>query len=169
LTAAITALSDYNSRPGRALTEAIETANTARAERRARQRAGLCGGDGVAWRLHVGKAGDREKFGDGLLKFNDEILSVIKKWQDIVQSDDAQQFATFKKRIEQFVDFRKELVRRAIEINPAAGREWGDNDENRAVRTALNKDLEALANALCRTRQTDRRADHGHQANCLLS
>jgi methyl-accepting chemotaxis protein len=86
-----------------------------------------------------------KKYGDGLLKFNDEILGVVRKWQDIVRTDDTEQFATFKKRIEQFVDFRKELVRRAIEINPAAGREWGDNDENRAVRTALNKDLDALA------------------------
>jgi methyl-accepting chemotaxis protein len=36
-------------------------------------------------------------------------------------------------------------VRRANEINPAAGREWGDNDANRTVRTALNKDIDALA------------------------
>src|SRR5262249_9658267 len=42
-------------------------------------------------------------------------------------------------------DFRKELVRRGNEIGPAAGREWGDNDANRSVRQALNKDLEALA------------------------
>ena len=38
-----------------------------------------------------------------------------------------------------------ELVRRANEISPAAGREWGDNDANRSVRSALNKDLEALS------------------------
>src|ERR1700752_2471743 len=86
-----------------------------------------------------------KKFGDGLLKFNDQILDVVRKWEGIVQADDAEQFATFKKRIEQFVDFRKELVRRANEISAAAGREWGDNDANRAVRSALNKDLEALS------------------------
>ena len=63
----------------------------------------------------------------------------------MVQADDAEQFAIFKKRIDQFVEFRKELVRRGVEINPAAGREWGDNDANRAVRSALNKDLEALS------------------------
>jgi methyl-accepting chemotaxis protein len=62
-----------------------------------------------------------------------------------VQGDDAKQFAAFKKRIEQFVAFRKELVRRGVEINAAAGREWGDNDANREVRMALNKDLEALS------------------------
>src|SRR4249919_739414 len=63
----------------------------------------------------------------------------------IHRADDAEQFAVFKKRIEQFVEFRKELVRRGVEINAAAGREWGDNDANRAVRSALNKDLEVLS------------------------
>ena len=56
-----------------------------------------------------------------------------------------QQFATFKKRIDQFVEFRKELVRRAIEVSHEAGREWGDNEANRSVRISLNKDLAALS------------------------
>jgi methyl-accepting chemotaxis protein len=86
-----------------------------------------------------------KKYGAGLLRFNDQIEEVVKGWQKIVRADDAEQFAAFVKRIEQFRDFRKELVRRAIEIAPAAGREWGDNDANRSVRTALNKDLEAFA------------------------
>src|SRR5258706_9087004 len=86
-----------------------------------------------------------KKYGEGLLKFNERLLAVVKNWQTLVQADDAEQFATFKKRIDQFIDFRKELVRRGVEIGPAAGREWGDNDANRAVRSALNKDLEALS------------------------
>ena len=86
-----------------------------------------------------------KKYGQGLLKFNDQIGEVVADWQTIVRSDDADQFAAFSKRIAQFREFRKELVRRAIEIAPAAGREWGDNDANRSVRTALNKDLEAFA------------------------
>ncbi len=86
-----------------------------------------------------------KKYGEGLLKFNDQIAGVVAKWQKLVRADDAEQFAAFAKRIEQFHEFRKELVRRAVEISPAAGREWGDNDANRNVRTALNKDLEALA------------------------
>jgi methyl-accepting chemotaxis protein len=145
LTAAITALSDYNARHNTELTAAIETANTAalNVERvNGLIYAVVMESRGVYMSL---KPDVVKKYGDGLLKFNDEILGVVKKWQDIVRTDDAEQFATFRKRIEQFVDFRKELVRRAIEINPAAGREWGDNDENRAVRTALNKDLDALA------------------------
>jgi methyl-accepting chemotaxis protein len=39
----------------------------------------------------------------------------------------------FKGRIDQFIDFRKELARRAVEISPAAGREWGDNDAPRGL------------------------------------
>jgi Methyl-accepting chemotaxis protein len=88
---------------------------------------------------------DVKKYGDGLLKFNDKILVVVKNWESIVRTDDAEQFAVFKKRIEQFVEFRKELVRRGVEIGGAAGREWGDNDANRTVRSALNKDLETLS------------------------
>src|SRR5215471_21787872 len=145
LTAAIALLSDYNSRRSHELTDAIETANTAalNVERV----------NGLVYAVVMDSRGvymsDKpdvvRKYGDGILKFNDQILAVVQKWQAIVQSDDAEQFATFKKRIEQFVDFRKELVRRALEINPAAGREWGDNEANRSVRTALNKDLEALS------------------------
>jgi methyl-accepting chemotaxis protein len=145
LTAAITMLSDYNSRRNAAITEAIETANLAalNVERvNSLVYAVVMESRGVYMSTDPAVV---KKFGDGLLKFNDQILAVVKKWESIVQADDAEQFSTFKKRIDQFVDFRKELVRRASEISPAAGREWGDNDANRAVRSALNKDLEALS------------------------
>ena len=106
-----------------------------------------------------------KKYGDGLLKFNDRILEVVKNWEGLVQADDAQQFATFKKRIEQFVDFRKELVRRGVEINAAAGREWGDNDANRNVRIALNKDLEALSKVYAeRSKKLAQQADAARTA-----
>jgi methyl-accepting chemotaxis protein len=145
LTAAITALSDYNSRANSELTAAIETASRAalNVERiNSLVYAVVMESRGVYMSSDVATV---KKYGEGLLKFNDRILSVVKTWETIVQADDAEQFAAFKKRVEQFVEFRKELVRRGIEINPAAGREWGDNDANREVRIALNKDLEALS------------------------
>ncbi len=86
-----------------------------------------------------------KRYGEGLLKFNDQIKKVVDEWQRTVRADDAEQFAAFSKRIHQFVEFRAELVRRGVEVDPAAGREWGDNEANRSVRTALNKDLDALA------------------------
>src|SRR5690242_19621194 len=145
LTAAIAVLSDYNTRKGTELTHAIETANLAalNVERvNSLVYAVVMESRGVYMSTEPAVV---KKFGDGLLKFNAQILEVVKRWETIVKADDAEQFATFKKRIEQFVDFRKELVRRGVEINAAAGREWGDNDANRAVRSALNKDLEALS------------------------
>ena len=145
LTAAITALSDYNSRRSAELIHEIETVNLAalNVERvNSLVYAVVMESRGVYMSTEKDVV---KKYGDGLLKFNDSILNVVKRWEAIVEADDAEQFATFRKRIEQFVEFRKELVRRANEISPAAGREWGDNDANRSVRSALNKDLEALS------------------------
>src|ERR1700760_336758 len=147
LTAAITILSDFNSRRGAELIHSIETANMAALNV---ERVNSLVYSVVMESRGVYMSTDPavvKKYGEGLLKFNDNILNVVKKWEAIVQADDAEQFATFKKRIEQFVEFRNELVRRANEISPAAGREWGDNDANRSVRSALNKDLEALSRA----------------------
>ena len=105
-----------------------------------------------------------KKYGDGLHKFSDQLLNVVKKWQAIVQADDAQQFTVFKKRIDQFVEFRKELVRRAVEVSHEAGREWGDNDANRDVRMELNKDLEALSKVYAeRSRRIAQQTEINHQ------
>ncbi len=145
LTAAITALSDFNTRRGTELTDAIETASLAalNVERvNSLVYAVVMESRGIYMSTEAAAV---KKYGDGLLKFNDQIVGVVKNWESIVQADDAQQFAVFKKRIEQFIEFRKELVRRGVEIGHAAGREWGDNDANRTVRSALNKDLEALS------------------------
>ena len=83
-------------------------------------------------------------YADGILKFNKQIADVVKAWQGSVRSDDALLFSQFAKRIAQFIDFRNELARLGTEVSPAAGREWGDNDANRTVRKALNKDLDKL-------------------------
>jgi methyl-accepting chemotaxis protein len=145
LTAVMTLLSDYNSRRNEELTEAVATASRAALNVQhvnSLVYAVVMESRGVYMSTDIAGA---KKFGGGLLKFNDQLLGVVKNWESLVQADDAEQFAVFKKRIDQFVEFRKELVRRGVEINPAAGREWGDNDANRQVRSALNKDLEALS------------------------
>ncbi len=95
-----------------------------------------------------------KRFGDNLLKFNDQIAKVVGEWRHHVRSEERTQFDEFSKRIEQFIGFRRELVRLGVEVSPAKGREWGDNEANRSVRTALNKDLDALAALYAR--QTER-------------
>ncbi|MDN4983324.1 methyl-accepting chemotaxis protein [Bradyrhizobium arachidis] len=170
LTAAIAMLSDYNSRRGAELTSAIETANAAalNVERvNSLVYAVVMESRGIYMSTEPAVV---KKYGDGLLKLNNRILGVVKGWESIVQADDAEQFATFKKRIEQFVDFRKELVRRGVEINAAAGREWGDNDANRAVRSALNKDLEALSKVYAeRARQITRETETNRTLSFVLT
>ena len=166
LTAAIATLSDYNSRRSAELTSAIETANAAalNVERvNSLVYAVVMESRGVYMSTEPAVV---KKYGEGLLKFNAQILDVVKRWETIVKADDAEQFATFKKRIEQFVEFRKELVRRGVEINAAAGREWGDNDANRAVRSALNKDLEALSKVYS---ERARQIAHETETNRTLS
>src|ERR1700750_3388729 len=170
LTAAIAVLSDYNTRKAAELTHAIETANLA-----------ALNVERVNWLVYAVVMESRgvymatepavvKKYGEGLLAFNERILGVGGKCQGYVQSDDAEQFATFKKRIEQFIEFRKELVRRANEISPAAGREWGDNDANRSVASALNKDLEALSKVYVeRGRRIAEQTEQNHLLSLVLT
>ena len=104
-------------------------------------------------------------YGDGLLVFNDRIGEVVKEWQLAVRSDDEALFREFSQRIRQFQEFRRELVRRGTEINPAAGREWGDNDANRSVRKALNQDLTKLGELYAkRSQRIYREIDQGIEA-----
>ena len=170
LVAAITALSDYNSRQNAALTEAVATASRAalNVERvNSLVYAVVMESRGVYMSTEPAVV---KKYGDGLLKFNDRILDVVKSWQALVQADDSEQFATFKKRIEQFIEFRKELVRRGVEVSPAAGREWGDNDANRSVRSALNKDLEALSKVYAeRSKKLAQQTDANHMMALVLT
>ena len=83
-------------------------------------------------------------YADGILKFNKQIAKVVVDWKKSVRGDDAELFVQFSQRIATFIDFRRELARLGTEVSPAAGREWGDNDANRSVRKALNKDLDKL-------------------------
>jgi methyl-accepting chemotaxis protein len=170
LTAAITALSDYNTRRNAELMEAVDTASRAalNVERiNSLVYAVVMESRGVYMSTDPAVV---KKYGEGLLKFNERILAVVKNWEAIVQADDAEQFATFKKRIEQFVDFRKELVRRGVEISAAAGREWGDNDANREVRSALNKDLEALSKVYAeRSKKLAGQTDTNHTMAFVLT
>src|SRR5436190_987002 len=170
LTAAITALSDYNTDRNTDLTEAVSTASRAalNVERiNSLVYAVVMESRGVYMSTEPAVV---KKYGEGLLAFNQRILEVVKNWQTLVQADDAEQFATFKKRVEQFVEFRAELVRRVVEDGPAAGREWGVNDANRAVRTALNKDLEALSKVYAeRSKKLAQTTDENHTLAFILT
>jgi methyl-accepting chemotaxis protein len=170
LIAAITALSDYNSRRGAELMDAVETASRAALNvQRVNSLVYAVVMESRGVYMSTDKTG-AGKFGEGLLKFNEQLLAVVASWEQLVQADDSAQFAVFRKRIDQFVEFRKELVRRGVEIGPAAGREWGDNDANREVRAALNKDLDALSKVYAeRSKRLAQQTDANHVLAVVLT
>ncbi|MGJ5080569.1 PAS-domain containing protein [Bradyrhizobium sp. HKCCYLS3013] len=100
------------------------------------------------------------RYADAQLVKLAQLSKVVEEWEAQVADGDAALFAPFKKRIEQFVAFRTEMARQTISVGSSAARELGDNDENRAVRTALNEDLEKLSRLYAdRTRELGEAAD----------
>jgi hypothetical protein len=90
LTAAITILSDYNTRRNAELTEAIETASRSalNVERvNSLVYAVVMESRGVYMSTEPAVV---KKYGDGVIKFNDQILAVVKDWESIVRADDAE-------------------------------------------------------------------------------
>lgn len=85
-----------------------------------------------------------KKFGANQLKYLDRLSEVISGWSATLSAEDRAEFEAFAGRIKTFSDFRRELVSRAENAGPAAAREFGDNEANRTVRSALNADLEKL-------------------------
>ena len=59
-----------------------------------------------------------KRYGALLLQFNDRIAKVVQDWRHSVGGADAAQFSEFEKRIQQFMEFRKELVRLGTEVAP---------------------------------------------------
>ena len=109
-----------------------------------------------------------KKFAEGLTRFNDQIGGVMEGWQRSVRPEDADVFAQFAARVKQFQEFRRELVRRGTEISPASGSEWGNNDANRTVRTALTNDLDVLGRLYAnRSREIYGRIESGMATSAL--
>ncbi len=98
-----------------------------------------------------------KKYGDGLLKFNARILEVVKNWEALVQADDAQQFATFKKRINSSSNSATSWFAAASRSTRRLGANGATTTPTAKCATALNKDLEALSQGLRRTQQETRR------------
>jgi methyl-accepting chemotaxis protein len=88
-----------------------------------------------------------EPFGKLLLKRLGEMQATAKLWKEKPIEGERASLEAMAKGIDEFVRFRTELVRLAREETTAKAREFGDNDANRKVRQALNKQLEGLAKA----------------------
>src|SRR5947208_7645250 len=88
-----------------------------------------------------------EPFAKNLIRDLDALREVAQVWKAetiVSQQSNVEELA---RRIDQFVQFRTELVRLGREDSTAAARTFGDNDANRNVRTALNESLSIVARA----------------------
>jgi methyl-accepting chemotaxis protein len=88
-----------------------------------------------------------KKFGDLMKVSLDKLQKASAELDEAIDGPEQATYEAFAKRVQEFRTFRLEMLRRGLEIAPAAAREYGDNDANRTVRTALNKDLERFASA----------------------
>ena len=146
LTAAITALSDYNTRRNAELTEADRDRQPRRAQRRARQFAGLCGGDGIPRRLHVDGTRRREEIWRGAAQVQrpdprrGQELAIHRPGRRRRAVRRLQEAHRTVRRIPQGTG----SPRRSRSVPPPAAN-GATTTPIATVRSALNKDLEALS------------------------
>lgn len=67
------------------------------------------------------------------------------EWSNYTEAEDRALMDRANARADEFIKFRSELVRLSREATLTESREFGDNDQNRNNRSALNKEMEALA------------------------
>lgn len=88
-----------------------------------------------------------EPFAHNMLKGLDELHQVSQDWKKSAIAAQRSNAEELTKRIEDFIAFRRELVRLAQEESTAAARAVGDDNANRNVRTSLNESLRSVARA----------------------
>jgi methyl-accepting chemotaxis protein len=85
-----------------------------------------------------------EPFAKKLLQDLADIETTANLWKSRLIASERGRIDDLARDIAQFIEFRKELVRRAQFETTESARAYGDNDANRKVRSALNDKLVAL-------------------------
>ena len=88
-----------------------------------------------------------EPFAKNLVRKLPDLQETVRSWKAEAIASQQSNVEELARRIDQFVQFRTELVRLGKEESTAAARIFGDNDANRNVRTALNESLSTVARA----------------------
>jgi len=88
---------------------------------------------------------DAARFAKPMVENLARIRRLVGDIEAITDSDQRVEFNSLKSVVDQYITFRTELARLGTEVDPAKGREYGDNDANRANRTALNRLVDATA------------------------
>jgi methyl-accepting chemotaxis protein len=88
-----------------------------------------------------------EPFADNLTQDLVELQDVARTWRTEAVTPQQSNVDELAKLIDEFVRFRRELVRLAREDSTLSARDFGNNDANRKVRTALNESLSIVSHA----------------------
>ena len=88
---------------------------------------------------------ESEKYAAPLLTNLDRLRAVVDEWKRLVSDSRREKLAAAGKATDDFIMFRTELVRLSREVSLVEARRFGDNDENRKARTALNERIKALS------------------------
>jgi methyl-accepting chemotaxis protein len=89
-------------------------------------------------------ADDGKKFADGMTKSLDAMRGTMKEWSGLMPEGD-KGFAEAQANVDSFLDFRGKLAGMGASGDIAGANTYGNNDANRANRTALGKSIAALA------------------------
>jgi methyl-accepting chemotaxis protein len=87
---------------------------------------------------------ESEKYAPALLKSLDGLQQTGMAWEALAPQDRNDDYAAAMRKVSEFVQFRKELVRLSRESTLQEARAFGDNDTNRANRKALSDTLGSL-------------------------
>ncbi len=87
---------------------------------------------------------ESEKYAPLIIKNLRVIAGLMKEWTSLIRPEDQATMDRANARVDEFIRFRTELVRLSREANLKESRAFGDNDANRANRTALNTEISAL-------------------------
>jgi len=90
-------------------------------------------------------AGEAEKFAKPMLANLATIQQRMEQWRSLMPQGEQGTLGPALASAEEFVNYRKELVRLAREVGLKEARLYGDNDLNRGNRSRLNDEIETLA------------------------
>ena len=88
---------------------------------------------------------ESEKYAPLVLKGVGQLRALASEWRKLAVADQSATMARAQARLEEFANFRTELVRLSREATLPEARAFGDNDANHTNRAALNGEIAVLA------------------------
>jgi methyl-accepting chemotaxis protein len=110
---------------------------------------------------------EAKPFAESVLKYDQRLSEAVKKWQQSVGPEDIDRYRDFATRMQKSHEFRRELVRRTLEIGPAAAREFGFNSTTRTMGATFHNDIGVLARIY--SQRAERIYDDIHSSSQLMA